>query len=915
VNERRSIPTDTVLVDRYVIKERLGDANRSRTYRAFDQVKKRDVAVKLLGLDELSDWTEMESFNHEVAVLKSLHHRNAPEYLDNFRTEIKGVENLVMVTTYLPGENLAAIVEGGQRIDDKQFGELVRSLLSVLDYVHTLHPPLLHLDVCPENIVRSDRWYLVDFDATGGLTRNNPAAWSNDSFAAPEVKAGEPVIQSDLYSLGRCLQFVLTGSPDGDLGALTRKPGDRTIELVRTLTKDSPSARFASARAAAASFSAKRRRVSRRERLKEPARKQSKRKRGKSWSAIAAKPLRYTIILLVLGFVLFSGGRGIVNAIRLRLHAPVIEAAISGNVVEMKDLLDAGKSPNARNSDKASALNLALLYRHEQIARLLVEAGANVNYHSRAERDFDGPPIAIASSLGLTSIIDLLCDSGADVNVRYYSGATPLSLCIENGDVEAVRRIIVSGADLYMPDVSGMPPLTRAIYDGELAIARLLVAAGARADTATTGSGETPLLAAYWKYSESSRQYKSAWLQFIDDLESASPDYDFRHASVSFDLLHDNRDEHHVVAALLDPDLNLDALDEDGHTPLTTAIALRRNTTVEALLSLGADPNYHDNAGNVPLLLARNTRDNSLVAMLKERGAEEILSDENLLAAVAMGDIDAVEYMLESGMEATTTGRNGYSAFMYAVQSGESRLADLIESHGGGETLSDAFISELARSGNVESIRLLLDRGLDLDTAAEGERSLLDIAVSSGHAELAVLLRDAGAKVDLAQGDFVRDAARDNPGAVRAYIALGFDPNAVDESNQLPLIEAVANDARRATSALLEAGADPNVQSSTGLTPLMIASIRGRPDLVRALVAYDADLNIGRSTGETALTDAINQRNNEIAHVLLENGADPNVKVTTAWSRRRGDTPLLLARYYHLGDVAEALLAAGATTE
>jgi ankyrin repeat protein len=902
----------TVLEERYRVAERLGDTDRSKTYRGRNLGDDRDVALKVLGLDDLSDWVEMEAFEQEIAVLKGLDHPNIPAYVDSFRTMVGGHEHIVLVTEYLPGDNLLATIRSGQRISDKSLRGLVTSILETLAYIHNLHPPLLHLSVSPENLVFAGQWHLVDFDATGGSARSQDAAGlSGDAaFVAPEVAGGEPEARSDLYSLGKCLQFVLTGDVDGDLGALTRKPGDKTVEFVRTLCHPTPAKRFASAAAALDFYRGKANRPSATARKKKT---KAKKKSGGALKKALRKPLRTAAWVIPLGLVAFFAVRATAVGIRIRVHAPVMEAATRGNVVELDRLLEAGRSPSARNENDISALVQALLYQELQAARMLVEAGANVNYSNDLSGAGAGPAIATAALYGNTEFIDLLCDAGAVVDVRDYSGATPLTLCIGHGDIDGVRRLIQAEADLEFTDASGVPPLIHAIHEGQTVVARLLVDSGARADITRTADEYSAIQAAYFMYARASQREHARWLSLIDRMAESSPEIRFDSEHVTFAVLRENRDDYKTIGLLLDAGADLNAPDTAGSTALLRAAKAGRIETMNALLEMGADPNHLDNTGYSSLLVAREMEHHEMVALLKTHGAEEIVSEKSLMGAARMGDREAVSYLLEHGVDVNSSDADGTTVFMHAVNAGDSELIDLVESHGAAPELPDQFVLDMVRRNAHAGVQTLLARGFNLELSSRNEGTTLDIAVARGYSDLARLLRDAGITHRLSQDGLTREARRNNHLAVQTYLALGFSPNDADSRGDTPLLMATAGGATEVLDTLLSAGADPSIPDDTGRPPLMLASSRGDQEGVATLLRYGADINQRRATtGESALTTAIYNRRADTALYLLENGANGTITFQTGWSDRRGNTPLQLAQFFRLGDVVNALIERGA---
>ncbi len=131
---------------------------------------------------------------------------------------------------------------------------------------------------------------------------------------------------------------------------------------------------------------------------------------------------------------------------------------------------------------------------------------------------------------------------------------------------------------------------------------------------------------------------------------------------------------------------------------------------------------------------------------------------------------------------------------------------------------------------------------------------------------------------------------------MKALVAAGADPNALDRQRyDVVTIAAVADD-RATLEVALETGTRPgNVTSPYDGTALIAAAHLGHVGPVRALIAAGAPLDHVNNLGWTALIEAIvlgdgGARHTEIVRLLLEAGADPDLADAS------GTTPVELAR-------------------
>ena len=117
---------------------------------------------------------------------------------------------------------------------------------------------------------------------------------------------------------------------------------------------------------------------------------------------------------------------------------------------------------------KRNALMLAARYRYLNVARMLLDNGANVNIVAGGRT-----PLMLAVKHEYLDVVRLLLENGADVNT-VAGGRTPLMLAVNNNNDEMVRELISRNADISQR-VDGKTPIMLAAENGSLAMTRLLM--------------------------------------------------------------------------------------------------------------------------------------------------------------------------------------------------------------------------------------------------------------------------------------------------------------------------------------------------------------------------------------------------------------------------------------------------------
>jgi serine/threonine-protein kinase len=205
----------------YELRSLLGAGGMGEVYQAYDTVKDRMVALKLLRPELAVDPSFQERFRRESRTAARLHEPHIVPVHDF--GEIDGV--LFIDMRLVEGASLKAVLARTGPMDPARAAAIITQVAAALDAAHA--SGLTHRDVKPENLLLTadDFVYLVDFGIAhsggdSGLTSAGSAIGSC-AYMAPERFSGGPVgPPADVYSLACVLFECLTGQPPYPTGDL-----------------------------------------------------------------------------------------------------------------------------------------------------------------------------------------------------------------------------------------------------------------------------------------------------------------------------------------------------------------------------------------------------------------------------------------------------------------------------------------------------------------------------------------------------------------------------------------------------------------------------------------------------------------------------------------------------------------------
>ncbi len=323
-------------------------------------------------------------------------------------------------------------------------------------------------------------------------------------------------------------------------------------------------------------------------------------------------------------------------------ESPVADAAMRGDDDAVRELIAAGAEVNAAQGDGMTGLHWAASNRDPRLAKILLDAGADVGAGTRIG---NYTPLHVAAQEGAAYVVALLLEAGADPELPIEVGgrARPLHFAAASGTEAAVAALLAVGADVNATeDAWGQTPLIFAASKGRTEAVRALLDAGAdpavharvmdvtaravydrieraeRNKRIQEGRPWGPEIAADVRkqHEEENRRAMAeaasaaeAETRMIEEPEPLSyGELVGGHGGLTA-LLHAAREGHAETAfALLEGGADIDQVSAgDGTSPMLMATINGHYDLATRFLELGADPEIASHAGATPLFAAINT--------------------------------------------------------------------------------------------------------------------------------------------------------------------------------------------------------------------------------------------------------------------------------------------------------------------
>jgi ankyrin repeat protein len=522
--------------------------------------------------------------------------------------------------------------------------------------------------------------------------------------------------------------------------------------------------------------------------------------------------------------------------------------------------------------------------------------------------------VADAAMRGEAAAVKALIAKKADVNAPQADGATALHWAVYRGDRDLAAVLLRAGANPKAANREGATPLWLASVNGDARMVAALIEAGADPNE-TLPLGRTPLMLAS------------------------------RTGSVE------------AMKALLDNGANPNAKETlRGTTPMMWAADEGHEAAIKLLIERGADVNAKSNPaprGGGPALGKANDPRKAVAAQaaaVAARQAAPSLGDLRALESAGAGAPGAVEGRAAGAGAAGGRPSNNAQGAPSGVEgrggrAGGAGRGNADGDDAGADANDDAAVAAgffrraapadggaltplifAARANDLESVKTLLDAGVDINQQSGYGWSALLVATQNRYYRLGAYLIERGADVNLAHnggwtplylatdnrnienGDYpVRKPDMEHLDFITLLLDKGANVNHrvkdssetrtvftnqwLDENGATAFLRASQSGDLELMKLLLSRGADPKINTVLNVSALHVAagigwvegitfewSPKATLDAVKMLLDLGLDPNLQADTGRVALHGAAHKGRADVIQVLADAGAKLDVR-------------------------------------
>ena len=316
----------------------------------------------------------------------------------------------------------------------------------------------------------------------------------------------------------------------------------------------------------------------------------------------------------------------------------IVKAIKNKNLSQLKKNLNEN-NVNSFDSSGVNLLSRAVLTKDSNVVKLLLKKGANPNLPNNTSSK--STPLMIASNYNLVEIAKYLIENGADINQQDKNGDPAIHWSAYLGKVEFTKLLLDYGAKTNLKSIHADGVMDVALKEWQDSVVNLLISYGKGNNT--VDKTDRPLLEAI----------KKGNIKIVKKYLTKSNCNIVDEAGNTLLIIATVNGFMKIVKLLLQTGADINLMNPVGHTALNKAVGTKQNNIAKFLIKSGANVNQTDERFILPPLVAAARSNNLEIGeLLLEKGAN--INTQNgidkftpIIWAALYNNIDFVKLLLK----------------------------------------------------------------------------------------------------------------------------------------------------------------------------------------------------------------------------------------------------------------------------
>lgn len=374
-----------------------------------------------------------------------------------------------------------------------------------------------------------------------------------------------------------------------------------------------------------------------------------------------------------------------------------------------------------------------------------------------------------------------------------------------------------------------------------------------------------------------------------------------------------------MIKLLLDNKMDPNTLVDDyyGTTLLMWALGNYELDLAKLIIKKGGDVNATNASGNSTLSYANSTE---AIMFLLNNGLNSNATDSEgntaLMKGIVAEDYSLIQLALEKGANFDIENNYGMNALEIAVNKPNTEMVNLLVSNGLNPNISITSYDSYTRPliiwafefNDYRLVQNLIEKGAQLEGT---DYSAVDYALANNQIDLLKIMIEKGINLDLPRDSIEKDtillwALKKNQIEVAKLLVEKGASIVKGNPTSRPLDYLLNNKIIDILKLAIEKGFDPNsfIDANNTDTLLSWAIINNQGEFIKFLIEKQIDVNKVYKNGWTALMMAAQRNDAQIVRLLLDNGANKSIKnnegKVAAFYATSKDVKKLLAQNYNV---------------